>query len=220
MPDESTAAPILDPAALDRIRQAWVAADDAVDRLVDLGPGERVFRAILDGRRYPSTYEWAAIAEALRVNVDWLVWGDDEAGLRKRLEIAEGAHGEMAALMEDLRRENRELRGRLVGGDFPAARVTRFEVSLPPEDDINHPFYTVAVEDRGNDRWAVVRHRQCLGTGGEWSWESIPSEREDEWLTAHRFDLDTALRLAVEAAPGVTVNGVTAAEALRRREAA
>ena len=102
----------------------------------------------------------------------------------------------------------------------PRVRATRFEVSLLPEDDINYPFYAVAVEDRGAGRWAVVRHRQCLGVDGEWSWESIPSEREDEWLAAHRFDLDTALRLAREAAPGVTVNGITAVEVLRRREAA
>lgn len=210
--------PAIDPAALARI--AWVSAGDAEERLADLGVDEQVFKAIIHGRRRPSTFEWAAMAEAFRVDVGWLVWGDDEAGLRKRLEIAEGAHGEMAALMEDLRRENRELRGRLVGGDFPAARVTRFEVSLLPEDDINYPFHTVAVEDRGNDRWAVVRHRQCLGADGEWSWESIPSEREDEWLASHRFDLDAALDLAREAAPGVTVNGVTAAEVLRRREAA
>lgn len=107
-----------------------------------------------------------------------------------------------------------------VSKSAPAVRATRFEVSLLPEDDINYPFYTVAVEDRGNDRWAVVRHRQCLGVDGEWSWESIPSEREDEWLASHRFDLDAALDLAREAAPGVTVNGVTAAEVLRRREAA
>ena len=102
----------------------------------------------------------------------------------------------------------------------PRVRATRFEVSLLPEDDINYPLYALAVEARGADRWAVVRHRQCLGADGEWSWESVPSEREDEWLAGHRFDRETALRLAAEAAPHVTVNGVTAAEAWRRREAA
>lgn len=44
--------------------------------------------------------------------------------------------------------------------------------------------------------------------------------REDDWLAAHRFDLDTALKLAREAAPHVTVNGRTVADALTRAEAA
>lgn len=98
-------------------------------------------------------------------------------------------------------------------------RPPQFEVSLLPEDDINYPLFVIAVESRGAGRWAVVRHRQCLGADGEWSWESIPSEREDEWLATHRFDLETAKRLAIEAAPGVYINGMTAAQALARKEA-
>ena len=101
----------------------------------------------------------------------------------------------------------------------PQVRPTRYEVSVLPEDDINYPFYALGVEDRGNGRWAVVRHRQCLGVDGEWSWESIPSERDDGWLAALRFDLDTALDLARKAAPGVVVNGIAAVEVLRRSRA-
>lgn len=101
----------------------------------------------------------------------------------------------------------------------PTIRPTQFEVSLLPEDDINYRVFVVTVEARGADRWAVVRHRQCLGVDGEWSWESIPSEREDDWLAAHRFDLETAKRLAAEAAPGINVNGMTAVEALAWKEA-
>lgn len=100
----------------------------------------------------------------------------------------------------------------------PHVQATRYEVSLLPDTDINHLTYVIAVEDRGNGRWAVVRHRQCMNANGEWSWESIPSEREEEWLAEHRFDLDTALRLAKEAAPGVTVNGRTALEVWRRTQ--
>lgn len=98
-------------------------------------------------------------------------------------------------------------------------RPSQFEVSVLPEDDINYPYFVVTVETRGAGRWAVVRHRQCLGADGEWSWESIPSEREDEWKATHRFDLETAQRLAVEAAPRVHVNGMTAAQARARQEA-
>lgn len=45
-------------------------------------------------------------------------------------------------------------------------------------------------------------------------YEMRPSEREDEWLAAHRFDLDTALELAKATAPNVTVNGFTVEKAL------
>lgn len=81
-------------------------------------------------------------------------------------------------------------------------------VSCLPEGEDQHSF-TIRVEYRGGGRWAVVQHRMCLGADGEWSWESIPSEREDEWLATHRFDLDTALELATQAAPLLTVNGFT-----------
>lgn len=100
----------------------------------------------------------------------------------------------------------------------PTVRPTRYEVSLLPEDDVNYPVYALGIEARGAGRWAVVRHRMCLGVDGEWDWEPIPSERGDDWLAAHRFDLDTALRLAKQAAPGVTVNGISAAQVLAQRE--
>lgn len=82
---------------------------------------------------------------------------------------------------------------------------------------LGRPFETLAVEDRGNGQWAVTRPRRCLGVDGEWDWEPIPSEREDDWLAAHRFDLATALALAKQAAPTVAVNGITAAQAAARR---
>ena len=64
--------------------------------------------------------------------------------------------------------------------------------------------------------WAIRRHGMCLGRNGFWTWELRPSSREDNWLTEHRFDLQTALRLAADAAPGVMVNGVSAVEASNR----
>lgn len=100
----------------------------------------------------------------------------------------------------------------MTSNNAPIVTITRYEVSVLPEDDINRSVYTINVENRGNDRWAVVRHRQCMNAKGEWSWESIPSEREDEWLAEHRFNRATALELAQWAAPRVIVNGHTAAE--------
>ena len=95
-------------------------------------------------------------------------------------------------------------------------QATEYEVSILPEGDIRRPVFTITLQCRGEGRWAVTRHGSCLGTNGEWSRESIPSEREDAWLDAHRFDLETALRLAREAAPDVVVNGHTALDAYRR----
>ncbi|MFD8335530.1 hypothetical protein ACFV42_23150 [Streptomyces solisilvae] len=77
--------------------------------------------------------------------------------------------------------------------------------------------FEISVEWRGGDaRWAVVRHDQYLSSDGVWDDAPRASEREDGWLDAHRFDLDTAFRLAKEAAPHVTVKGRTAAEVLAR----
>ena len=101
----------------------------------------------------------------------------------------------------------------------PVARATRYTVNCLPETaDGDEHVFEITVEYRGRDRWAVTRHGSCLGTDGRWDYEMRPSEREDDWLATHRFDLDTALQLAKEAAPKVTVNGYTVADALAMAE--
>jgi hypothetical protein len=97
----------------------------------------------------------------------------------------------------------------------PTARPIRYAVNCLPEDGIDSHVFEIAVEYRGRGLWAVKRHSQVLGADGTWDWEMRPSERDDNWLDNHRFDLDTALRLAKEQAPLVTVNGFTVADALR-----
>jgi hypothetical protein len=101
----------------------------------------------------------------------------------------------------------------------PEARVTQYRVNCLTDDDINGHLFGITVEYRGRGLWAVNRLGRCLGTDGVWDYESIPSEREDEWLATHRFDEETALQLAREAAPHVTVNGFTVADALRMSDA-
>ncbi|WP_431040032.1 hypothetical protein [Streptomyces sp. P9-1] len=99
----------------------------------------------------------------------------------------------------------------------PHALATRFSVNLLPETaSPDAHVFEITVEYRGRGRWAVLRHGRCLGVDGTWDYEVRPSEREDDWLDAHRFDQDTAIRLAIEQAPLVSVNGLTAADALRR----
>lgn len=92
-------------------------------------------------------------------------------------------------------------------------RVTQHTVTAYPDpDSINADLYEIQVEYRGEGRWGVCRHKRCLDANGVWDWESIPSERTDEWLATHRFDEQTALRLAEQAAPDLVVNGMSVAE--------
>ncbi|ARX81577.1 hypothetical protein SMD44_00975 [Streptomyces alboflavus] len=95
-------------------------------------------------------------------------------------------------------------------------QTTEVEVSVLPEGDINRLVFTITVAYRGDDQWAVIRHGECLGSDGNWDYELRPSEREDEWLATHRFDFQTALKLATDAAPGIRCNGETAVDAWRR----
>lgn len=93
---------------------------------------------------------------------------------------------------------------------------TEYEVSILPEGDINRLVFTITVQYRGDQRWAVTRHGSCLGADGTWDFGIKEYDRGDTWLDAHRFDLDTALRLARAAAPHVVVNGHTATDAYHR----
>lgn len=82
----------------------------------------------------------------------------------------------------------------------PNVTATQYTVSCLPIDDPDDLTHAITVEYRGDSRWAVTRRgRRCLGADGRWDYESVPSERADEWLATHRFELDTALRLAREA---------------------
>ena len=90
--------------------------------------------------------------------------------------------------------------------------VSRYTVTATAgTDPVNDHLFEITVEQAyqmdGTELWAVRRMGRCLNRRGEWSYEPIPSSRTDRWLRAHRFDLETALRLAEKAAPKVTVNG-------------
>ncbi|MEV5619440.1 hypothetical protein [Streptomyces bacillaris] len=113
-------------------------------------------------------------------------------------------------------RQIREALGHATPG-VPDAIVqpTEYEVSILPEDDINRSVYTITVQYRGDNAWAVTQHGSCLGADGQWEFGVKEYDRGDDWLKAHRFDLTTALRLAQKAAPHIVVNGRTALDAYR-----
>jgi len=99
----------------------------------------------------------------------------------------------------------------------PTVEVTRYAVSCLPKDHPDSFHFTLRVEYRGRDRWAVTDGFACLSTDSEWDYEPSSSNRDDNWIKTHRFDLDTALRLAKEQAPKLTVNGLSIADVLNRR---
>jgi len=84
--------------------------------------------------------------------------------------------------------------------DEPTVRATRYLVTCVPEHRDPGGYRGVSVEYRGDDRWAVSDGILCLGADGRWARERQSSERDEEWLATHRFDLATAQRLAEEQA--------------------
>lgn len=94
--------------------------------------------------------------------------------------------------------------------------ITEYTICALPEGNVNYRHYAITVEWRGDGRWAVCSGGFCFGTDGEWEYEPRPSERDDDWLDTHRFDEQSALRLAEEQAPLMTCNGITVQEALAR----
>jgi hypothetical protein len=100
----------------------------------------------------------------------------------------------------------------------PTVRATRYEVSCVPEGNVNARYFTLRVEYRGHGKWVVCEPCQpplCLGRDGTWDWESRVT---DEWIANRRFDLDTALKLAEQAAPLMEANGLTVADVLARQK--
>ncbi len=89
--------------------------------------------------------------------------------------------------------------------------VTQYTVNAHPDENSSyHDCFAITVEYRGHGRWAVCRPKRCLSNEGHWDFEPTPWERDDEWLDTHRFNEPTALRLAVDQAERITVNGMTA----------
>jgi len=108
-------------------------------------------------------------------------------------------------------------------------RATTYFVSCLPDDPVDGNSWEIAVEFRGGvtidgeprplDRqWAVIfRGFLFLSRSGAWDLDPGDKDGRNDWLAAHRFNLDTALRVAAEQAPMVKVSGMTAADVLAWR---
>lgn len=50
------------------------------------------------------------------------------------------------------------------------------------------------VEQRGDDKWAIVQHGMTLNKDGQWEYEPQPSSRDEDYLQRNRYDgADAAL---------------------------
>jgi hypothetical protein len=75
-------------------------------------------------------------------------------------------------------------------------RATEFDAGPPPhingylveaDDTFVEKHNHVAISKRGEHAWAITDHRYCLNKNGEWEYESLPSNREDEFIKRTRF---------------------------------
>jgi hypothetical protein len=113
----------------------------------------------------------------------------------------------------------------------PTVQTDRYLISCLPEGHGERFLFTVQVEYRGNGKWAVINRTRLLGYDGQWSFgfhwrdgaepetddECAEYEKaHDEWIAAHRFDHDTALQLATEAAKRLEYRGYGVAQALKQ----
>jgi len=46
----------------------------------------------------------------------------------------------------------------------------------------------VFIEDRGNEKWVISLRGEVLNKQGEWEYEPLPSNRDDEFIERTRFD--------------------------------
>jgi hypothetical protein len=102
----------------------------------------------------------------------------------------------------------------------PTVLPTGYVVSCLPEGHDDRWTFTVQVRYRGRDRFAVEHGIRQYGSDGTWSYEpgwaedGSDEKAEEAWLAEHRFDHDTALRLAKELAPRLTYRGRAVADVL------
>ena len=112
----------------------------------------------------------------------------------------------------------------------PLVQPSAYLVSHLPEEHDERCLFTIQVEYRGAGLWSVTNRSRLLGQDGTWSfgfeWSEGPHEpatsdemdrfdkEQQAWLAEHRFDEQTALSLAKEAAGSLSYRGYTVADAL------
>lgn len=91
-------------------------------------------------------------------------------------------------------------------------RSTKYVVSALPEDLDEHYAWSVTVEWRGGQEWAVCRGRACYDRSGNQNWELSSNSAEE--IAKYRFPLGDAISIAERVARRLIVNGRTVEEVL------
>ena len=93
-------------------------------------------------------------------------------------------------------------------------RAVRYEVSiLTPDDTRDWYAWSLYVEDRGDDWWAISLGGQLvLGKNDDWGYESSDNRSDPEWRENFRYTYKEAMTAAMAFAPVYKVNGKTAAD--------
>lgn len=96
-------------------------------------------------------------------------------------------------------------------------QTTEYAVTAFPLEAPDASSFTLKVTYRGTGRWAIIRLGECWNKETKsWDYESLPSNREDDWLISHRYDsAEAAIADAKEIAPFLSVNGWTVEQAIR-----
>lgn len=98
-------------------------------------------------------------------------------------------------------------------------RASRYTVScIPPEYGSASLAFTIAIERRGSETWAVTRLGQYLARNGTWDEAPARDDQTRAWWGDHLFDLATALEMAKAAAPNIVVNECTPADIIAHHE--
>lgn len=92
-----------------------------------------------------------------------------------------------------------------------SVRPVCFEVCALPESDPNHRSHVISVERISANVWLVRNGTAYLDHGGQWSMGPGEPETWQEWRARHGFHFASALQRAMEAAPTLSVNGLTPA---------
>ena len=93
-------------------------------------------------------------------------------------------------------------------------RATVYEVCCLPVEWQSRRHFTVTVEHRGEDRWAVLADGFCFDADRQRCYEGLSSNRSPDFLRRYRFTLEDALALAKRIAPTLKVGRYTVADAL------
>ena len=94
----------------------------------------------------------------------------------------------------------------------PTIYPTQYTVNCVPETVDGYYHFTIVVQYRGHDRWAIYRNTSQGGPlwsrQGCWDYGESSEDRDDEqWMADHRFSQEEALSIAAELAPHLTIRG-------------